>query len=268
MNEQDGRVRISYKAGLNEKDPAGFKEYRIPLDMVAEMVQTAGQYSAASFREEYRDAAHVLPGAELMILDYDDGLTVADALSMFGQYVGFIATTKSHRKEKNGVICDRFRVIIPVRSPITLGVEDYKAMMKEVINHYGGDRACCNIARMYYGSLGAEVLFLDGCRLFDWKPFYQSAQDQERQRQQQQQRAKQHVPQDRKAIVWRKAVETYMQRNFVTGARNITLFKVARWGRDEGIDDVAGVVTELNSLSGCPLPNDEVNKIIGRGLKR
>ncbi len=268
MSEQDGKVRISYKAGLNEKDPTGFKEYRVPFDKVAEMVRTAGQYSAASFRDEYRDAKHVLPGVELMILDYDDGLTVADALALFSRYIGFIATTKSHRKEKNGVVCDRFRVIIPTKSPITLGTEDYSAMMKEVIiNHYGPDRLCCNIARMYYGYPGAEVFSLDGCRLFDWEPFYQSAQDYDRQRRQQQHRRSAKQPSgDRAAVEFNRYIENFMRKNFVPGARNGMLFRLARWLRDEGIDDVARVVTEQNSLSGCPLPDDEVNEVLRKAL--
>ncbi|MGB7510933.1 MAG: primase C-terminal domain-containing protein [Pelodictyon phaeoclathratiforme] len=264
MSEQDGKVLISYKAGLNEQDPAGFKEYRVSLDIVASMVKKAGQYSATPFRDEYRDAAHALPGAELMILDYDDGLSVTDAQSAFCQYMGFIATTRSHRKEKNGVVCDRFRVILPTRTPIMLGTEDFRAMMKVVINHYGPDRACCNISRMYYGYSGAEVLFLDGCRLFDWEPFYQSAQDQERQRRQrqQQQRFRQHQSEDRKAVVLDKAIQTFMQKNFVAGARNTTLFRLTRWLHDEGVDDVAGVVAEQNRHSCCPLPDDEVKKIV------
>ncbi len=258
----DGKVLISYKAGLNEKDPTGFKEYRVPLDMAAEIVTTAGQYSAAPFRDEYRDAEHALPGAELVILDYDDGLTVADALSMFCQYIGFIATTKSHGKEKNGVVCDRFRVILPARSPIMLDAENFRSMMKEVINHYGPDKACCNIARMYYGFVGAEVVFLDGYQLFDWKPFYQLAQDQEQQRRQQQPRFKQQYAGDRKAVALNKAIETFMRKNFVTGARNVTLFRLARWLSDEGVDDPVRMIIEQNMRSGCPLPDEEVKKII------
>ena len=258
----DGKVLISYKAGLNEKDPTEFKEYRVPLDMVAEMVTTAGQYSATPYKDEYRDAVHALPGAELVILDYDDGLTVADALSMFGQYIGFIATTKSHGKEKNGVVCDRFRVILPTRSPIMLDAEKFRSMMKEVINHYGPDKACCNIARMYYGCVGADVVFLDGCQLFDWEAFYQMAQDQEQQRRQQQPRFTQHYAGDRKAVALDKAIQTFIQKNYVTGARNATLFRLARWLRDEGVDDLARVIIEQNMRSGCPLPDDEVKKII------
>ena len=264
MSELDGKVRISYKAGLNEQDPTGFKEYRVPFDTIAEMVRTAGQYSAASFRDEYRDAAHVLPGAELMILDYDDGLTVADALALFSRYIGFIATTRNHRKEKNGVVCDRFRVIQPTRTPIMLDAENFRMMMKEVINHYGPDRQCCNISRMYYGYPGAEVTTLDGRQLFDWEPFYQSAQDQERQRRQQQQRFRPHHSEDLKAVVLDKAIQAFMRKNFVTGARNYTLFRLARWLHDEGVDDVAGRVAALNSQSRCPLPDDEVKKIIKR----
>jgi len=49
----------------------------------------------------------------LLILDVDDGLTIAEAKDMFKEYKYLIATTKSHQVEKKGLKCDRFRVIIP-----------------------------------------------------------------------------------------------------------------------------------------------------------
>ena len=262
MGEPNGLVRISYKQGLNEKDPTGFKEYRIPFDMVAEMVQTAGQYSAASFRDEYRHSEHAIPGSELIILDYDDGVKLVDAVDMFRQYIGIVATTRSHQKEKHGVVCDRFRVILPTLKPVKLEAVEFSKMMKEVIHNYGTDKACSDMSRMYYGYPEAEVFFLEGCQLFDWEPFYQSALDKDRQRQQQYKKPIQQPSGDREAAQMDKAIQTFMQRNFVPGARNPTLFRVAKWLRDERVDDVAGRVAALNNQSGCPLPDEEVSKII------
>jgi len=262
MESADGKVLISYKAGLNERDATGFKAHRVTLERVADMVRSAGQYSAVEFRGGYRDAAHAIPYSELIILDYDDGVTLVDAVDMFRQYIGIVATTRSHQKDKNGVVCDRFRVILPTLKPVMLEVEEFRKMMKEVIHNYGTDKACSNMSRMYYGNPEAEVFFLSGYQLFDWMPFYQSALDKERQRQQQYRKPIQQPSGDREAAQLDKAVQTFMQRNFVPGARNPVLFRVARWLRDEQVDDVAGRVAALNSLSGCPLPDDEVNKII------
>lgn len=47
----------------------------------------------------------------LIILDIDDGLSITEAKELFKEYQYLMATTKSHQKEKKGVVCDRFRVI-------------------------------------------------------------------------------------------------------------------------------------------------------------
>ncbi|MEI6848004.1 MAG: hypothetical protein WCK32_08245 [Chlorobiaceae bacterium] len=262
MSKHDGKVSISYKQGLNAQEPSGFKLCSVTLDQLAEMVRSAGQYAATAFNNGYRDARHALPGAELIILDYDNGITLAEAKTLFSQYMGMIATTRNHQKEKHGVICDRFRVILPARKPVMLDGAAFSAMMKEVIAHYGADRACSDISRMYFGHPDSEVVFLDGWKLFDWQPFYNSAQDKERQRTHQKRTFTQRSSGDRKAAQLDKAIQTFMQNNFVIGARNDTLYKVAHWLHDEQIDDVAGRIAALNSQSGCPLPDDEVNRII------
>ena len=264
MSEQNGLVRISYKRGLNEKDAAGFKEYRITFDMLGIVVRTEGQYSATLFKDEYRDAQNAMQGAELIILDYDVGVTLGDAVEAFSSFIGIIATTRNHQKEKHGVICDRFRVILPTRKPVMLEVQEFKKMMGDVINHYGTDKACQNISRMYYGYPEAEVFTLDGCQLFDWESFYQTALDKEQQRQQQRERHKRQAAGDHDGAELDKYVSNFMHKNFREGARNDVLFRVARWLRDEQVDDVAGRVAALNSRSGCPLPEDEVIKIIKR----
>ncbi len=262
MESADGKVLISYKVGLNEQDPTGFRADRLPVDRVADLVRSAGQYSAVEFQGGYRCAKNAIPGSELIILDYDAGVTLVDAVDMFRQYIGIVATTRSHQKEKNGVVCDRFRVILPTLRPVKLEAVEFSKMMKEVIHNYGTDKACSNMSRMYYGYPEAEVFFLEGCQLFDWEPFYQSALDKERQRQQQYRKPIQQASGDREAAQLDKAIQTFMNNNFVPGARNPTLFRVARWLRDEQVNDVAGKVAALNNQSGFPLPDEEVSKII------
>jgi len=263
MNNANGNVLVSYKAGLNEKDPTGFKAYRLPFDKVADMVQSAVQYSAVEFREGYRDAAHAIPFSELIILDYDDGVTLSDAVEMFGRYVGIVATTRSHQKEKHGIVCDRFRVILPTLRPVKLDAVEYSKMMRDVINHYGTDKACKNMSRMYYGNPDAEVSFLDGSKLFDWEPFYQAARDKEQERQRERERYKQQDAAELDAAELDKYVNNVMRKNYKPGARNNVLFWVARQLREAGYCDVAGKVAELNTVYGCPpLEPDEVNKIV------
>jgi hypothetical protein len=49
----------------------------------------------------------------ILTLDIDDGLSISDIQGMFSRYKYLLATTKSHQQEKKGIICDRFRLILP-----------------------------------------------------------------------------------------------------------------------------------------------------------
>lgn len=60
--------------------------------------------------------------AMIVALDFDDGLSLAEAAQRFESYKHIIGTTRSHQKEKNGIITDRFRVILFLEESI----EDYK----------------------------------------------------------------------------------------------------------------------------------------------
>jgi hypothetical protein len=50
---------------------------------------------------------------DIIVLDVDDGLTISQIQKMLRKYKFLIATTKSHQQDKKGVICDRFRVVLP-----------------------------------------------------------------------------------------------------------------------------------------------------------
>jgi len=265
VGDADGKVLVSYKAGLNEKEPSGFRAYRLPLDRVADMVRSAGQYSAVQFRDGYRDAAHAIPFSELIILDYDDGVALCNAVGMFRQYIGIVATTRSHQKEKHGVVCDRFRVILPTLRPVKLEAIEFRKMMKEVILHYGTDKACSDMSRMYYGFPGAEVFFLEGCQLFDWESFYQSALDKERQRQQQYREPIRYSSGDQEAAQLDKTTCMYWEKNFAPGRRNLTVFTLGVLRKNAGAP--MDILYSLNGSSGCPLPDDEVDRVIRNANK-
>lgn len=50
---------------------------------------------------------------DMLVFDIDEDMSIAKCQSMFSKYKYLIGTTKSHQKEKKGVICDRYRLCIP-----------------------------------------------------------------------------------------------------------------------------------------------------------
>lgn len=69
------------------------------------------EYSATRFKNGTRKNALAREVGSI-ILDVDDGMTLEEGIELFGSYKSLIVTTKSHQIEKNGVIADRFRVIL------------------------------------------------------------------------------------------------------------------------------------------------------------
>ena len=125
-------VTVSYSNHITEN----FKTVRIPFFKIADLVKSDFNYSAGSFKNGYRKRENYLNYCDLIILDIDDGMSIKDAKDLFCAYDYIIATTKSHQKDKHGIICDRFRVILPTDKPITLNQVDYTKLMAEIHNTF------------------------------------------------------------------------------------------------------------------------------------
>lgn len=83
-------------------------------------------------------------------LDFDTPRTTLEwAISEFYKYEHIIGTTKSHQKEKNGITCDRFRVIL-FWDKLIVNLSEYKHNMRLMITRYGADAACSDGARFFY----------------------------------------------------------------------------------------------------------------------
>jgi hypothetical protein len=237
----------------------------VPFDKVEGLVRYRGNYSSTSFRDGYRDGEHALPGQEMVILDFDGGYTIGEAMVDFEEYVGAIATTRNHLREKHGVIAERFRVLLPTDKPVMLDVEGFKLMMSEVMRSFPhADPACKNIDRMYYGNPDAEVFFSGGARLFAWEPYYLAAiaRKQEEARERQTRLYRKPMPADQRMHGY----ETFFRNHFAPGKRNVTLFRLACWMKDEGVSDAVERIERLNADSGCPVEYSELKGILLRVL--
>lgn len=141
--------------------------HSLPFGEFGSILKSNLNYSPFQYRENYRKEDNsILTNANAIFLDFDDGLSIDKAKGIFSDFCYVLATTKSHQKEKNGKVCDRFRIVIPCETNIHLCKEDYKELMNDIITTYGADRACKDIARFYYGYENAEVFYNFG-ELFD-----------------------------------------------------------------------------------------------------
>lgn len=164
-------VTISYSTELAD----GYFPVTVPFRKIRGLMASEFNYSATSFVNEYRTSSNALPGQDVVILDFDEGMTLDEAKMKFSAFKAVIGTTRNHQVSKNGVICDRFRVAIQC-SPMSLNVEEYKQMMITVTDIFGSDPACKDMARMYYGNPNADVYETDGTELFDWEEYWMRTQ--------------------------------------------------------------------------------------------
>jgi hypothetical protein len=87
--------------------------------------------------------------AEWIGLDFDEGMTLDEAIKTFEPYLHVIGTTKSHQVEKNGVTCDRFRVFLRLGTRCTKA-SDYEATANEMIETHKSDKACKDAGRFFW----------------------------------------------------------------------------------------------------------------------
>lgn len=88
--------------------------------------------------------------ADWCVLDFDDGeMGLEEACETFCDMVHLIGTTRSHRKEKGGPPCDRFRVLLKFDRPVT-DLREYRYNMKKIIARYPADPAPKDGARFFF----------------------------------------------------------------------------------------------------------------------
>lgn len=130
----------------------------VEINSLQELVDhaTKHNYSTGVFKDNRRNKANFLK-AECIALDVDnddpeDNYTIQGAKDLFKDYRHVIMPSKSHQKEKNGRVADRFRVILFLETAIT-DAKDFTATWVELLNYYpAADRACKDASRFYYPS--------------------------------------------------------------------------------------------------------------------
>lgn len=167
-------IIISSNDNLAQNQPAGFRKNVGSFLNVHKLVCGPYRYSAGSFLNGYITDDNYLREQNLFIIDVDDGLTIDEAKSLFHDYTYLIATTKSHQKDKNGISCDRFRLILPTISKFHLEPKVYSETYINVLNAIGvpeADSKCRNPSRWYYGNPDGEYWYNEGQTLLDIRPY-------------------------------------------------------------------------------------------------
>jgi hypothetical protein len=85
-----------------------------------------------------------------LVFDFDDpDMSLEEAKRSFCDSVHIIGTTRNHQREKNSVVCDRFRVATPFALPIT-DLRTFRYTMHKYMHVYPVDDSCKDGGRLFF----------------------------------------------------------------------------------------------------------------------
>jgi hypothetical protein len=189
--------------------------------------------------------------ARFCVLDFDDGLSLAQAERMFADCWHIIGTTKSHQLAKGSEApVDRFRVVLRFSETIR-NADDFPYTMSYWINRFGADESCKDAARFYWPCREIHSMALDG----DTVDVY-TAPPRPPAKNYSAYRAAGAIPAYLHPVLRKGAPE---------GERNSTCFRLGAELTRCGFD--ADRVHQIVAKSPIDLPNDEKWRAVDNGIK-
>lgn len=136
-DEKDGKIKYAHRFSRNYKPELNPDARRVAQDL------TTRVWSPSVFYKGIRKEAN-FKCSSVLGLDFDDSLTIGEAMALFENYRHVIGTTRSHTDSAH-----RFRVLLKLDRVIT-NANDYKMIVSHYIKRFMSDPSCKDCARFYY----------------------------------------------------------------------------------------------------------------------
>lgn len=241
-------VSMSYSLDIT----TGFKQKDVNWKSLYKLANSSYNYTPSTFRDGYRKADNFLGSNNCIVLDIDDGWTIAEAIAFLEDegYTALICTTKSHQKEKNGKKRDRFRVFLPSKMEFRGTKDEFSYMMKGIMHYFNDkpDRGTTDSSRFYYGNSNGKHYYIEGVKKFDISMFPTSEPVKETRQ---------------KPIESKEGIANWFTQNTGEGNRNNMLYKAFKFYTDDDYTDTeaCNAVMAINSGLPVPLSDHEVKSI-------
>lgn len=128
--------------------------------------KTIKAYSLGTYKDDYRNLKNFIQ-CKCIGLDIDNDkhgqiMSLNEAKTAFKDYKHIIATTRSHQKEKHGIVVDRFRVILFLKEPI-LDIETFYRVWHGLKREFNViDPQCKDASRYWFPSNKIEQIQKEG----------------------------------------------------------------------------------------------------------
>lgn len=153
-----------------------FRTVKLPFKNVLKVACTTGiKYCASTFKDGKRDYGHWNNGAQIIVIDFDEGLNESTK-AWLDQQFGFLIPTRNHLKEKNGIVSERYRAILLADRPMLVSEKEFVRVYQNMLrdNNLPADKACTDVSRLYYSYGDANsskyIKVLNGKPL-DWSKY-------------------------------------------------------------------------------------------------
>lgn len=145
---------------INDKNPSLIDEVvGVEFNQLHTITLTKN-YSPFTFNDGKRNQINSKTH-NLICFDIDDGLELKKAIDLCTNFKSLIVTTKSHQVDKKGLICDRYRIIIPIDKEVPK--EHFKSFYIDLSKYLTLDsvidKACNDVARYFYNNPNQEIFY-------------------------------------------------------------------------------------------------------------
>jgi len=238
----------------------GFKIYDLSIDRLKDAIKSEMNITPCQFEGGHKTKEKWICAGDCLVFDFDIGVILEVMKLSLRDYTYLIHTTKSHRKLKNGIMSDRFRLYLFCKK-ITLNKSDYETLMHSLCELMKSDIQAAGCQMSFKGFKRAQFKYNEGL-LFDWEYYFKkrclNIQKSEPKKTPTHSNSK-------KAFM----NQDYWPRMFKPdqigeGERNGTMARYALWCRDQGLDryEAESVLEWINNHMARPLAQKEVTAII------
>ena len=127
LKETDlNKMIVSYSDDL----AYNYQVHRVPFEKLPLLTQKMGYHWVNhEMKNQHRMEENAIPGFNMVVIDVDQGTTIAQAEELLKEYTYLIHTTKRHTDQD-----PRFRLILPINYELELDADDFKQFMTNIYN--------------------------------------------------------------------------------------------------------------------------------------
>jgi hypothetical protein len=223
------------------------------------------------FKDGKRKSINTIENQNCIGIDVDYGISLNEVLDLLRDYTYIIYTTKSHQKEKDGLVNDRFRILLPTKTYFNVDNERHKELISNVCEALGVgsyDVSTRNQDRLWFTNPNGEVYKNQG-ELFDVIPYLPDTNKRESIERQLVKFNEGDYNEDEVSKRIGGMVKWFLNSTY-KGNRNINLFRLGSFILDLTNDLERSVeeVYKANSMLEEPISEKELRDTIIKSLKR